>query len=50
MHIQFNCQLVLKINSKESLTLIEMKATFYENDLGTDIAVGEIPEEYHRTS
>ena len=30
----------------ESLILVEMNATFYGNDLGTDIEVGEIPEEY----
>ena len=46
MHIQFNYRLVLKINLKESLILIEMKAIFYEDDLGTDIEVSEIPEEY----
>ena len=28
------------------IDLIEMKAHFYANDLGTDINVGEIPEEY----
>lgn len=28
------------------IDLVEMTATFYGNDLGTDIQVGEIPEEY----
>jgi elongation factor G len=28
------------------IDLVEMKATFYSNDLGTDIEVGEIPAEY----
>ncbi|MCV9887344.1 elongation factor G [Metabacillus halosaccharovorans] len=28
------------------IDLVEMNATFYGNDLGTDIQVGEIPEEY----
>ncbi|WP_066301541.1 elongation factor G [Bacillus sp. FJAT-29937] len=28
------------------IDLVEMDATFYNNDLGTDIQVGEIPEEY----
>ncbi|MDM5336022.1 elongation factor G [Fictibacillus enclensis] len=28
------------------IDLIEMKAVFYSNDLGTDITVGEIPSEY----
>ncbi|OLO27177.1 translation elongation factor G [Alkalihalophilus pseudofirmus] len=28
------------------IDLVEMKTTFYGNDLGTDITVGEIPEEY----
>lgn len=28
------------------IDLVEMNATFYGNDLGTDIEVGEIPEEY----
>ncbi|MFC5540851.1 elongation factor G [Ureibacillus sp. FSL K6-3587] len=28
------------------IDLVEMKAYFYTNDLGTDIQVGEIPEEY----
>jgi elongation factor G len=28
------------------IDLVEMKAHFYSNDLGTDIEVGEIPEEY----
>ncbi len=28
------------------IDLVEMKATFYGNDLGTEIEVGEIPEEY----
>ncbi|MFO7315696.1 MAG: elongation factor G [Bacilli bacterium] len=28
------------------IDLVEMKAHFYTNDLGTDIQVGEIPEEY----
>ncbi|CAG9610034.1 elongation factor G [Pseudoneobacillus rhizosphaerae] len=28
------------------IDLVEMKATFYSNDLGTDIQVGEIPAEY----
>lgn len=28
------------------IDLVEMKAIFYSNDLGTDIQVGEIPEEY----
>src|SRR5690606_8013391 len=28
------------------IDLVEMDATFYGNDLGTDIEVGEIPEEY----
>ena len=34
------------MNSKVSLTLVEMNATMYTNDLGTDMEVGEIPEEY----
>ncbi|WP_342462977.1 elongation factor G [Ureibacillus sp. FSL K6-8385] len=28
------------------IDLVEMKATFYKNDLGTEIEQGEIPEEY----
>ncbi|MEH7112770.1 elongation factor G [Neobacillus niacini] len=28
------------------IDLVEMNAVFYSNDLGTDIVVGEIPEEY----
>lgn len=28
------------------IDLVEMNAVFYSNDLGTDITVGEIPEEY----
>ncbi|WP_419954794.1 elongation factor G [Neobacillus niacini] len=28
------------------IDLVEMKAVFYSNDLGTDIEVGEIPEDY----
>src|SRR5690606_17565177 len=28
------------------IDLVEMNATFYGNDLGTDIEIGEIPEEY----
>ncbi|WP_078429453.1 elongation factor G [Alkalihalobacterium alkalinitrilicum] len=28
------------------IDLVEMKTTFYGNDLGTDITIGEIPEEY----
>ncbi|MEH7235958.1 elongation factor G [Bacillus sp. JJ1562] len=28
------------------IDLVEMNATFYGNDLGTDVEVGEIPEEY----
>ena len=28
------------------IDLVEMKATMYTNDLGTDMEVGEIPEEY----
>ncbi|KSU78433.1 MULTISPECIES: elongation factor G [Fictibacillus] len=28
------------------IDLIEMKAVFYSNDLGTDITIGEIPSEY----
>lgn len=31
---------------KGIIDLIEMKATFYGNDLGTDIETREIPEEY----
>ena len=34
------------MNSQAIIDLIEMKATFYPMILGTDIEVGEIPEEY----
>ena len=46
MLIQFSFQSVLKMNSKESLILVEMKAFFYEDDLGTRAEAREIPEEY----
>ncbi|THE12142.1 elongation factor G [Bacillus timonensis] len=40
----------LPIGAEDQFTgiidLVEMNATFYGNDLGTDIEVGEIPEEY----
>ena len=51
MHIQFNYQLVLKMNLNAIIDLVEMNAVFYGNDdLGTDIEVGEIPEEYQSSS
>ena len=32
------------------IDLVEMNAVFYGNDLGTDIEVREIPEEYRASS
>ena len=46
MLTQFNCQLVLKMSSKAIIDLVEMKAYFYEDDLGTRSESREIPEEY----
>ena len=46
MLILSNFQSVLKIISVAIIDLVEMKATLYGNDLGTDVAVGDIPAEY----
>ena len=46
MHIRFNYRSVQKISLNAIIDLVEMKAHFYGNDLGTDIEVREIPEEY----